>query len=186
MKRLIIYFLFLLFPALCLAEEKVYTNTELKPEPPIYNKNAAPQQQQPPIILNNKGRVISRGVTEQNDPGFKQNETRPQLPQTPPNLRPQLNIANPSLPQQVTFEQMIIGFFAGLSLFMILVIFIPFVIWLICLIDILRNEFTGNNKVIWFLVVFFLPVLGSILYFFIGTDQKVKPEDDEETITRLI
>jgi hypothetical protein len=36
------------------------------------------------------------------------------------------------------------------------------------------------------LVVFFLPVIGSMLYFFIGTDQKIRPEDDEEPVVRLI
>ncbi len=71
-------------------------------------------------------------------------------------------------------------------MFMIIVVGIPFLIWLICLIDVLRNEFTGNNKIIWFLVVFFLPVIGSILYFFIGTDQKIKPEDEEKPVVRLI
>lgn len=69
---------------------------------------------------------------------------------------------------------------------MIIVVGIPFLIWLISLIDILRNEFTGNNKIIWFLVVFFLPTIGSILYFFIGTDQKIRPEDREEPVVRLI
>jgi len=63
---------------------------------------------------------------------------------------------------------------------------IPFLVGLICLIDILRNEFTGHNKIIWLVVVLFLPLLGAALYFFIGTDQKIRPEDDEEPVVRLI
>ncbi|NOU62211.1 PLD nuclease N-terminal domain-containing protein [Marinifilum caeruleilacunae] len=45
---------------------------------------------------------------------------------------------------------------------------------LIVLIDILRNEFTGNNKLIWILVVLIFPFLGTLLYLIIGTKQKIK------------
>ena len=48
---------------------------------------------------------------------------------------------------------------------------------LIALIDILRNEFTGNNKLIWVLVVFFFNFFGVILYFFIGRNQRIKKLD---------
>jgi len=51
-----------------------------------------------------------------------------------------------------------------------------FALWIIALVDILRNEFTGANKVIWLLVVVFIPILGFILYFTIGRKQKVRPE----------
>jgi uncharacterized RDD family membrane protein YckC len=63
------------------------------------------------------------------------------------------------------------------ELIIILILFlgiIPFVLWLWALIDILRNEFTGDNKIIWLLVVILVPFVGFILYFFIGRDQKVK------------
>lgn len=33
---------------------------------------------------------------------------------------------------------------------------------------------TGSNKIVWLLVVIFLPVIGFILYFLIGRNQKVK------------
>jgi len=46
-----------------------------------------------------------------------------------------------------------------------------FIAWLIALIDILRNQFTGSNKLIWFLTVTFLPFIGSFLYFIIGRNQ---------------
>jgi len=46
--------------------------------------------------------------------------------------------------------------------------------WIWALIDILKNEFTtGTNKLIWFLLVIFLPLLGSICYYFIGMKQKL-------------
>jgi hypothetical protein len=45
---------------------------------------------------------------------------------------------------------------------------------LIALIDILRNDFRGSNdKVIWVIIVLFIPILGSVLYYWIGTEQKV-------------
>jgi hypothetical protein len=44
---------------------------------------------------------------------------------------------------------------------------------LFALIDILRSNFEGNNKLIWILVVLFANVIGSILYFIIGRNQKI-------------
>lgn len=44
---------------------------------------------------------------------------------------------------------------------------------LIALIDILRNSFRGSNdKIVWVLVVLFLPFVGSVLYFLIGRNQR--------------
>ncbi len=57
-------------------------------------------------------------------------------------------------------------------LFMLIIFLAIFIIWLIALIDILRSEFTGYNKIIWILVVLFVPLLGAILYFIIGRKQK--------------
>jgi 4-amino-4-deoxy-L-arabinose transferase-like glycosyltransferase len=46
--------------------------------------------------------------------------------------------------------------------------------WLIALIDVLRNEFKApNNKLIWLLTLVLVPVLGCVLYFFIGRKQKI-------------
>jgi hypothetical protein len=59
-------------------------------------------------------------------------------------------------------------FISGFEL-LILVMIIP----LIALIDILRSEFSGNNKLIWILVVLFFPLIGTILYFLIGRGQKI-------------
>ncbi|MCK4561313.1 MAG: PLDc_N domain-containing protein [Flavobacteriaceae bacterium] len=51
-----------------------------------------------------------------------------------------------------------------------------FILPLIALIDILKNNFSDNNKIIWVLVVLFFPLIGAILYYTIGTKQKVKIE----------
>jgi len=45
---------------------------------------------------------------------------------------------------------------------------------IIALIDILKSEFSGNNKIVWTLVVLFLNLFGALLYFAIGRNQKVK------------
>lgn len=44
---------------------------------------------------------------------------------------------------------------------------------IIALIDIVRNEFTGNNKIVWLLVVLLGNFLGAVLYFIIGRKQKL-------------
>jgi len=66
----------------------------------------------------------------------------------------------------------------GLGIFEIIIIlflvgFIPFIL---AFIDILKNEFTGSNKLIWLLAVLFAPVIGSIAYFFIGRKQNFVKE----------
>jgi hypothetical protein len=61
-----------------------------------------------------------------------------------------------------------------------LLIFAVFILWFISLIDILRNEFKKEiDKLVWFFTIT-IPVLGPLLYFFIGFDQKVEKEEDDE------
>lgn len=45
---------------------------------------------------------------------------------------------------------------------------------IIALIDILKNQFKGNDKIVWVLVVILFNFVGSILYFIIGRKQKIK------------
>jgi len=67
------------------------------------------------------------------------------------------------------------GVFGTLELSIILIcIFFFGLLPLMALIDILRSNFEGNNKLIWILVVLFANVIGSILYFAIGTNQKIR------------
>jgi hypothetical protein len=56
----------------------------------------------------------------------------------------------------------------------LIVVGLGFLLPLIALIDILRNEFEGSNKIIWVLVVLFFPFIGTLLYFIIGTGQKIR------------
>jgi len=65
--------------------------------------------------------------------------------------------------------------FTGIGLLIGIFIFLAVCfLWIIALIDILRSNFQGNNKLVWVLVVIFFPFLGSILYFIIGRSRKIK------------
>ena len=68
----------------------------------------------------------------------------------------------------------LLGIIGPWQLMIVFVVLISLLLPLIALIDILRNEYTGSNKLIWVLVVLLFPFLGPILYFIIGTQQKIK------------
>lgn len=57
---------------------------------------------------------------------------------------------------------------------LLLISLVFFIIPIIALIDILRNEFEGNNKIIWVIVILLTCLLGAILYYFIGRQQKIE------------
>ncbi len=62
------------------------------------------------------------------------------------------------------------GIFAG-SMALIVVLWIIGIIatvfWLWMLIDALVSEPTTNDKILWFLVIFFLSLPGALIYFFV-------------------
>ena len=62
--------------------------------------------------------------------------------------------------------------FGGGILLTVLVILFIFLLPLLALISALMNTFRGNDKIIWILVIIFLPFLGSVLYFLIGRNQR--------------
>lgn len=74
------------------------------------------------------------------------------------------------------------GGFAGLALLSFLfVIFIfllclgIFILWIWSLVNLLSSKIkSSTEKLIWLLVILFLPALGPILYIFIGVDKKAK------------
>ena len=68
----------------------------------------------------------------------------------------------------------ILGIIGPQEIIVILLIVPVFlIIPIIALVDILKSEFTGNNKLIWVLVVLLSWIIGAILYFFIGRNQKI-------------
>ena len=49
-----------------------------------------------------------------------------------------------------------------------------FVFWLWMLIDCIKNETDGTQRIIWALVIFFLPCVGSLVYLFARKMQRGK------------
>jgi len=54
------------------------------------------------------------------------------------------------------------------------VVLVGTLLMLIALIDIVKSNFKGNDKLIWVLVVIFLHWIGALLYFIIGRKQKLQ------------
>ncbi|TXE15921.1 PLDc_N domain-containing protein [Psychroflexus gondwanensis] len=65
------------------------------------------------------------------------------------------------------------NYFLMIGPFQLILIFFVLLPTIIALIDIVRNEFSGNNKIVWLLVVLLGNFLGAILYFIIGRKQKL-------------
>ena len=53
-----------------------------------------------------------------------------------------------------------------------LIMLIVLGVYIYSLVDILRHEFRGNNKIVWIIVVLMLPLLGVFLYFLLGKKQQ--------------
>ncbi len=58
-----------------------------------------------------------------------------------------------------------------IKILLILLIVVP---WIWTFVDILKNEFTGQNKIIWLVLWLLLNALVIPFYFFIGRKQKIK------------
>ncbi len=60
----------------------------------------------------------------------------------------------------------------------LIIIFVPCALGIWAFIDILTSEFiSSTDKIIWLLVVVFIPVLGFVLYFTYGRKQRVSAKD---------
>lgn len=66
-----------------------------------------------------------------------------------------------------------LGMVGTWQLFIIILAFSGIIFTIMALIDILKSEFKGDNKIVWVLVVLFLNLFGALLYFAIGKKQKV-------------
>lgn len=65
-----------------------------------------------------------------------------------------------------------LGFIGPWQIFLLLFVLVLLVTPIIALIDILKSEFPGNNKLIWTVVVLLGSFIGAALYYFIGRRQK--------------
>jgi ABC-type multidrug transport system fused ATPase/permease subunit len=60
------------------------------------------------------------------------------------------------------------GFFAGgVGLLFLIALVLVSIFWLWMLIDCLTSSMPSTEKLIWFLVIFFLHILGAVLYYVI-------------------
>ncbi len=62
-------------------------------------------------------------------------------------------------------QELILVLLVGLCLFLL-----P----LFAIVDIVRSKFEGNMQLIWVIIVVFFNIFGTILYFIIGRNQKIK------------
>ncbi|MGV3541417.1 MAG: PLDc N-terminal domain-containing protein [Rufibacter sp.] len=69
-----------------------------------------------------------------------------------------------------------IGNIGMFELFILLFILgAPVILWVWAVVDLLSSRFPSRtDKLIWVIVIAFLPVLGAVLYLIIGRKQKVK------------
>ncbi len=65
-----------------------------------------------------------------------------------------------------------LGFLGGGLISILLIILFIFLFPLMALISILMNDFQGNDKLMWILIVLLLPFLGAFLYFLIGRNRR--------------
>lgn len=56
-----------------------------------------------------------------------------------------------------------------MALIVVTLAILSLVFWIVELIDIARREFPDpNNKIVWFLIVFFLHFIGALIYYCVG------------------
>jgi len=93
--------------------------------------------------------------------------------------------------QAARMEQQIIRPLLRFVAFWILIGAFTFIVWLLTLVDILRNEFTNpTNKIVWLLIVLFLAPVGVLLYLIVGRNQKIdrlsaREKEQAELLARL-
>ena len=60
---------------------------------------------------------------------------------------------------------------------------ISFILWLWAVIDALKSKFeTDIIKLMWVAILFLVPVIGILFYFFIGRKQKIKEDTRKERL----
>lgn len=144
---MILLLLFLCLSMPSFAAEKVYTNSDLRPPAPTLHRNSR--------IDPATGKLINDGKSASRSQGESWHG----------------KVAGIALQAKRLVERALDGIMDN-TIALAAVAGFLFVIWMACVADILRNEFRGNNKLIWFIAVTFVPLIGWILYLFIGTRQR--------------
>lgn len=71
------------------------------------------------------------------------------------------------------------------ELLIISLILVVFLIPVIAIIDIVSSEFKGFDKIMWVLIVLFLPFAGALVYLAIGRKQKLRPDETNNSANLL-
>jgi len=66
-----------------------------------------------------------------------------------------------------------LGIIEPAQMILILLASLGIIATIIALIDISKSKFSGNDKIVWILVVLFTGLLGAIFYFILGKKQKL-------------
>jgi len=65
-------------------------------------------------------------------------------------------------------------FVAGMGAFFIILGIVASIFWIWMLVDCLQNtRLQPVEKLVWVLVIFFLHIVGALIYFFVGRQQRV-------------
>ncbi|HYW97341.1 MAG TPA: PLD nuclease N-terminal domain-containing protein [Bacteroidales bacterium] len=69
----------------------------------------------------------------------------------------------------------LLGMFGPSEVIVLLfLVILVFLFPLIMLINVLQSEFEGNDKIMWVLLIIFLPFIGALLYYLMGRDRRIK------------
>jgi hypothetical protein len=154
----LILIMLVLFSTPCFSADRIRSYSDEKGQTVYTNERTGP-----------KNNVINRNLQNSDasyaTKGNNDNAQRPDLFNPAASSQPRFN--------NTDYGNNIIKIFAGILIIPILLFITCFLLWLFALIDVLRHEFTGSNKLIWVLLVCFLPFIGPILYFAIAGRQKI-------------
>jgi hypothetical protein len=68
-----------------------------------------------------------------------------------------------------------LGNLGGTEFFILFFLILPFIFWVIAIIDLVQRQFQDQtNKIVWALVILLIPFLGSLLYLLVGRKGGVK------------
>ncbi len=64
-------------------------------------------------------------------------------------------------------------FNAAQSLLLLAVVYLGTSVWLVALLDVGRSQFPKNEKITWWQLIVYLPLLGAIIYLLLGRNRKI-------------
>ena len=160
---LLISFFLTIVPCLAENEEKVYTDQDL---------SELDYEHKTEKIMNQKKQQIIEEPTPQQivEEKIRLQEQQKEIQQQ----QRQMNIK-----KVIEYTETAAG------TFLFFFIIMPGIYWIIALVSVLKNEFTESNKIIWFLAITFLPIIGPILYLFIGDKYKIYPYENDPNYEKI-